>query len=45
MPDSSTILDCMQRCEKLDEECRAGGRSIEECERQRARCENICPYT
>lgn len=44
MPNPSTILECTQRCKKLDEECRESGKPAQHCDQQRLRCEDVCPY-
>jgi hypothetical protein len=44
MPQSSTVLDCIERCKKLENDCSKSDKSSEQCEQQRRLCEAVCSY-
>gem|GEM_PF-2826895 len=44
MPRKATVIDCGERCRKLEHECIDSGRSASDCRRQREQCRAACAY-
>ena len=40
----ATVIDCSERCRKMEGECRQIGRSQDDCQKQRLQCRTVCAY-